>query len=316
MKSSYRNFDLVFRPRTSGYEARISSSLGEADVYVELASSNTLEFWHRLQSPDVRGFTRNETGLSEKLKTLGGELFEAVFHDQARDLLIGNLEAARAQETGIRIRLNLRETPELADLPWECFYDRKSNRFLVFSSGITIVRVQSALEPIRAVSLTPPLGVLVMLSNPRDTLQVNVEEVWKNLLVALNPLERRELVKLERMHEATPAALHARLRSGKYHVFHFIGHEAFDEFSIEHTLILEGEDKSPYHLNSERLGLLLANHLNLRLTILQTCEGATHSATFSQSAYGLLQQGVSAVVTLPIAMTSAARTRRTQYCDN
>lgn len=308
MKSSYLNFDLLFRHKTGGYQATISSLHGEADLYLEFPfSENHLEF-HRLLSSGDRRSTRNERGLLGELKTLGGKLFEAVFRDQARTLLMRNLEAARAQETGIRIRLDLSEVPELAELPWECLYDRQSNRFLVFSD-ITIVRVQSVLEPIRTVSLRPPLRVLVMLSNPHDAIQVDVEGEWNRLLVALNPLERRELVKLERMHEATPAALYERLRSGKYHVFHFIGHEAFDGLTKESTLILEGEDKSAYHLISERLGLLLSNHRSLRLTILQTCEGATpYPATFSQSAYGLLQQGVSAVVTVPIAMTSAAVT--------
>lgn len=313
MKSSYSNFDLLLRPQNGSYHTRISSALGKTD-YLTLPFLENQELWHHLLSSVDRQMW-NERGSLEKLKTIGIELFEAVFRKQARDLLIRNLELAKAQETGIRIRLDLSETPELADLPWECLYDRKLNRFLVFSD-ITIVRVRSALEPIRAVSLTPPLSVLVMLSNPHDAIQVDVEGEWNRLLVALNPLERRELVKLERMHEATPAALHERLRSGKYHVFHFIGHEAFDGLTKESTLILEGEDKSAYHLISERLGLLLSNHRSLRLTILQTCEGATpYPATFSQSAYGLLQQGVPAVVTVPIAMTSAAVTLNAElYC--
>ena len=67
------------------------------------------------------------------IKSFGGQLYRALFHDQLEVNLLRSLSEAAAQRAGLRIRLRLADTPELAELPWEFLYDQTRNRFLGLS---------------------------------------------------------------------------------------------------------------------------------------------------------------------------------------
>ena len=67
------------------------------------------------------------------VREFGGRLFDAVFRDELRVALATSLDHAESQGAGLRVRLRLSDSPELADLPWEYLYDRGSRRFLALS---------------------------------------------------------------------------------------------------------------------------------------------------------------------------------------
>ncbi len=108
------------------------------------------------------------------------------------------------------------------------------------------------------------------------------------------------MVAVERLPEPTLAALQRRLRRGEYHIFHFIGHGAFDERAQDGVLLMEDEARIARAVGGQELGMLLHDHSSLRLAILNACEGARASRTdpFAGVAQSLVQQGIPAVIAM------------------
>ena len=105
---------------------------------------------------------------------------------------------------------------------------------------------------------------------------------------------------VERLEQATLPALQRRLRRGEYHIFHFIGHGAFDERAQDGVLLLEDEAGGGRPVSGQELGTLLRDHTSLRLAILNACEGGRASRTnpFAGTAQSLVQQGIPAVIAM------------------
>ena len=127
------------------------------------------------------------------------------------------------------------------------------------------------------IAVTPPIRVLVMISSPTDYPSLDVEAEWQRLNEALGDLIKAGTLLLERMEEATLAALQRRLRRSQYHIFHFIGHGEFDQTLQEGVLLLEREKQRGHRVGSQYLGMLLHDHESLRIAILNACEGARSS---------------------------------------
>jgi S1-C subfamily serine protease len=307
---SYLNFDLSIERSGEGYRARVvHSPAGQASVqfsppFSELELENFVLRIGRTR----RGLRRLESPEMEAAKTVGGRLFEAVFDDQVLASLRSSLDEAGRQGVGLRIRLRLAEAPELLDVPWEYLYNSTLNRFLSLSVETPLVRYLELPERIRPLAVRPPLRVLVMISSPRDRPPLDVEREWENLRQALGDLERRELVVLERLEEATLTALLRRLRREEYHVFHFIGHGGFDQQAQDGVLIFEDEEERSRLLSGQYLGALLRDERTLRLAILNACEGArsARSDPFAGVAQSLVQQGVPAVIAMQFEITDEA----------
>jgi len=244
----------------------------------------------------------------EAAKSFGGRLFQAVFGGEVRGCLRSSMDEADRQGAGLRIRLRLAEVPELADLPWEYLYNPALNRFLVLSIETPIVRYLDLPERIQPLAVKPPLKVLVMISSPRDYPPLDVEGEWEKLSEALDDLEQRRLVTLERLEEATLTALQRRFRRGGYHIFHFIGHGSFDEQAQDGVLLLEDERGRGRSVSGQYLGTLMHDERTLRLAILNACEGArtSRSDPFSGTAQSLVQQGIPAVIAMQFEITDEA----------
>ena len=105
---------------------------------------------------------------SAPLKDFGGKLYGAVFQDELRDMLLRSLSLTRERGVGLRLRLRLTDTPELAELPWEFLYDPRLNRFLAQSRRTPLVRYLDLPDPPHPLGVEGPLRLLVMISSPRD----------------------------------------------------------------------------------------------------------------------------------------------------
>ncbi len=221
-----------------------------------------------------RNVRRMESSHTEEAKKFGGKLFEAVFSRDVWVCLRRSMEVAQRQDAGLRIRLQLtRDAQDLADLPWEYLYDRELNRFLALSTDTPVTRYLALPEPPRPLTVQPPLRVLVMISSPSDYPALDVEREWAVLQEALADVQRDGLVVAERLERPSLAALQRRLRRGQYHVFHFIGHGAFDDASQDGVLLLEDDDRRGHVVSGQELGTLLHDHRPLRLAIINACEG-------------------------------------------
>jgi hypothetical protein len=242
------------------------------------------------------------------IKTFGDQLYRALFHDELEVNLLRSLGDAAANGMGLRLRLRLSDTPELAELPWEYLYDRTRNRFLALYNRTPLVRFLEVPDPPRALLVRPPLRVLVMIASPSDYPQLDVEQEWRKLRVALGALEQAGHVRLERLETATLAALRQRLRRDDWHVFHFIGHGGFDQDTQDGVLLLEDQTGRGWRVSGHDLGVLLNDHDPLRLVFLNACEGARAdpSDPFAGTAQSLLQRGVPAVVAMQFEITDPA----------
>jgi tetratricopeptide (TPR) repeat protein len=306
----YLDFDLQIERLGDKYRVRVLDSpsgqaTGEFAVpFSEIELENFLLRMGRAR----RRVRRLESPETQAAKTMGGQLFGALFTGEVRDALLGGLREAQRQDAGLRIRMRLSDAPELADLPWEYLYNPAVNRFLALSKETPIVRFLELPEPVRALVVKPPLRVLAMVASPSDLPILDVEQEWARLRDALGDLHASQKVVIERLEKATLSALQRRLKDDLYHVFHFVGHGGFDESAQDGILILEDQSGRGRAVSGQTLGTLLYDHKSMRLVVLNACEGARASRTdpFAGAAQSLIQQGVPAVIAMQFEISDDA----------
>jgi serine/threonine protein kinase len=244
---------------------------------------------------------------SAPLKEFGSKLYSAVFQDELRDTLQRSLSLTRAQRVGLRLRLRLADTPELAGLPWEFLYDPRHNRFLAQSRHSPLVRYLDLPDPPRPLSVEGPLRVMVMISSPSDYPELDVEQEWSLLTGALAEQLAERRVIIERL-PASMSALRGRLRREDFHVFHFVGHGFYRGDWGNGVLVMEDRNRRSHEVTGEELGSLLSEYDQTRLAVLNACEGARSDASdlFAGMAQSLIQQGLPAVVAMQFEITDAA----------
>ncbi len=318
MAINYLDFDLSIEAIESApgrYRARVlGSPAGEASVEFALPFS-TFELENyilKMGRPrqGVRGLNSTEGRAAQEF---GRKLYEAIFHDAVRDCLRRSLDVANQQtdknsEQGLRLRLRLSDASALADLPWEYLYDTSSHRFFAHSATTPVVRYLDLPQRIQPLAVQPPLKILVMIANPRDVGQLDVDGEWRKVQAALADLVQRGLVTLTRLEKATLTSLQRQLRREQYHIFHFVGHGGFDQQTQEGVLLLENENGLVRLVAGSYIGALLHDHRSLRLAVLNSCEGArtAQSDPFAGVAQTLVQQGIPAVIAMQFEITDQA----------
>jgi hypothetical protein len=119
--NAYLDFDLRFRKERTGYRVEIIQSPGgHAEhrfklPFSEMELENYMLKIGRRHS-GVRSATSPET---KAARDFGTKLFDTVFQDDVQACFSRSLEEAKRRNSGLRLRLHLEQTPELADLPWE-----------------------------------------------------------------------------------------------------------------------------------------------------------------------------------------------------
>jgi len=308
---TYQDFDLLIEPGPSGnYQARVlRSPAGESAPVQFTLPFSRLELENfvlrvGLGRRRTRGPGRPE---SAPLKDFGGKLYGAVFQDELRDALQRSLSLTRAQQAGLRLRLRLADTPELAELPWEFLYDRRHNRFLALSRRTPLVRYLDLPDPPHPLDAEGPLRLLVMISSPSGYPELVVEREWRLLTDALAEQQGEGRVIIERL-DANMSILRGRLRRGAFHVFHFVGHGSYRPDWGDGVLVMEDRHGRPHEVTGEELGGLLNEYDQTRLAVLNACEGARGgpSDPFAGMAQSLIQQGLPAVVAMQFEITDDA----------
>jgi outer membrane protein assembly factor BamD (BamD/ComL family) len=306
----YLDFELKFEKREQRYVVSvIRSPAGEAKGEFALPFSDLeLENFLLKVGRTRRGVRRIGSPEWQAARAFGGKLFQAVCKGDVRGCFRSSLDKAALEDKGLRIKLRLLDAPELADLPWEYLYNRPLNRFLSLSAHTPIVRYIEMPEAISPLTVKPPLCILVMVSSPNDYPPLDVDREKVDLQEALSGLEKFGMVELEWLEEASLLALQRRLRRGRYHIFHFIGHGGFDERAQDGLLLMEDERGRGRRVSGQYLGVMLHDHRTLRLAVLNACEGARSSRTdpFAGTAMTLVQQGIPAVVAMQSEITDEA----------
>lgn len=307
---TYLDLDLQIERSGTGYRARVvNSPAGQAAADFTLPFSDLeLENFLLRMGRARAGMRRMESSQLEAAKSFGGKLFAAVFQDEIRSVLRSSLDEAERQNAGLRVRLHLSGTAELADLPWEYLYHPSLNRFLALSNETPLVRYLDLPEIIRPLAVTPPLRLLALISTPRDYELLDVEREWGKLRGAVQDLEQRGLILVERLDTATLPALQQKLRQAEYHILHYVGHGGFDEQAQDGVLVLEDENGNSRSVSAQNLGMILHDHRSLRLVVLNACEGARSSRAdpFAGVAPSLIQQRIPAVIAMQFEISDGA----------
>ena len=309
---SYLNFDLSIDQIDAAYRARVlQSAAGEGSVEFGLPFSNLelenfiLKLGHnrRRTQRKIRGSDSVEMAAA---KEIGGRLFNAVFQGEVYACLHATISAAQSSGQGVRILLRL--NPGLGDLPWEYLYNAAWNQFFSLSADTPIVRYLELNPPIRPLPVSPPLRMLVMISSPSDFAALDTQDEWQRLNTALQPLIEGGLLDLDLLDHADLLTLQRKLRQETYHIFHFIGHGAFDEINQDGMLMFCDEKGRGMPLSGQNLGAILHDHRSLRLAVLNACEGARTSREdpFAGAAHSLVQMGLPAVIAMQFEISDTA----------
>ena len=260
-----------------------------------------------LKVSGVRARTRSAASSQTRMVTeFGGKLFDALFQSRLRDLYRDSSSMARTEGRGLRITLSLTSVPELMHLPWECLYD--SPNFLSISTYTPVVRYLDLPRGRKPLPVQLPLRILAMVSSPTDAVQLDVEHERSNLEAALRTLTEHGSLQITWLETATLRALQYALRAGEYHVFHYIGHGAYDEQVEDGVLLLEDDAERGRAVTGVELGTMLYDHTTLRLAVLNACEGARTSSDdpFAGVASSLIQREIPAVIAMQFEITDRA----------
>jgi dipeptidyl aminopeptidase/acylaminoacyl peptidase len=311
---SYLNFDVVI-DRGSGdgeYRARIVAGPGgetpSATFTLPFSALELENLLLKVGNPRRQASRGLGASHSAAIEEFGRTLFDAVFAADMKVTLATSLTKAENQAAGLRVRLHLTEVPELADIPWEFLWDPGQRHFLALSEWTPLVRYLDLPGGVRPLSVRLPLRVLVVVASPSDLVALDTDSELRRLREALGDLEASERVVLDSVPAGSLAALQRKLRRDDYHVFHFIGHGAYDSDLQDGILAFEDANGRSQKVRAGHLAMLLHDHRTLGLAVLNSCEGARsgYHDPYSGTAQTLIRQGVPAVVAMQFEITDDA----------
>lgn len=310
MARSYDDCELVIQSSGERYNVHLFSiHAGEASgefvlpfTQVELSNfysriGQAHRVTRRADSPDV-----------EAAKRFGGQLFRTVFTGELLSQLRSSIDRAHERGHGLRLRLRLKNVPDLGELPWEFLYDTEQDHFIATSTMTPMVRYLDLPQSVSTLRVRAPLRVLVVLAGPRNLPSLDAEGEWERLKKALGPLEASGAIVLERLPDGTLPTLRRRARQEPFHILHFVGHGGFDEIAGDGVLHFENITGLSDPIPGQMLGNILRDHETLRLAVLNACEGARQSNQnpFSGVAQSLCQQRMPAVIAMQFEISDDA----------
>lgn len=196
--------------------------------------------------------------------------------------------------------MHLNLPASLESFPWE--YLANEEGFFFNGRENFLIRAPSFEEKIiQLQKITPPVKVLVIISNPPDLPEEKKLDVIREkrlIKEALRPLmdESRLTVKWE--DEASLEKLQDALLTFNPHIIHYTGHGGFDEEKGGVLLLEDGRDKA-----MDVSGTKLAERLvgrDVRLIVLSGCQTAMTKTNdpFSSVAGALVKKGIPSVIAM------------------
>ena len=312
---SYLDFEVEIGAAGDGGEypvAVIHSPAGEVRASMRFPFDGAT-LTNRLQALEIAllkssGTRRGVATREEQIvQEFGRQLSEALLGGAVRTLFDVSRREASEQDLGLRLKLRI-QAPELAVIPWEFLYDDREGEYLALARGTPVIRYLELAQPLKPLTVTPPLQILRMIASPRDQDALDTDRERKRLEAAIGPLQDDGRVALTWIEGETWRDLQRAMRTGEWNIFHFIGHGAYDETADEGFIALSDDGGRTQLLSAAHLGRLLDDHAPLRLVVLNSCEGArggTHEVLSSTAAV-LMRRGVPAVVAMQYEITDRA----------
>lgn len=292
----YENFDLCIEGRSGEqYPVTATSEMGDIEGSLVL-DADCLE-----KAESLKNVEEAEADPAEVME-FGSTLHRCLFSDGVGDLLRESLGGVRQDDDrGVRIRLII-TPPELAALPWEVLYDRRSKCFLSTSGKTPLTRYIKLFKPIKSLKVTPPVRVLALIPAGSG---LDVEREKRILGGALGGLEGEvSLTVLEG--RVTRARISGALVKEQFHIIHFIGHGVFE--SDDGHLVINSEDGGRDVISAEPFAGFFESHPSLKLIVLNACQGAEVASTrpLAGMAPQLVLRGVPAVVAMQYPISDDA----------
>lgn len=312
---TYRDFFLKIQPAEGGqYQVEAQGPAGEGKTTFVLPFNNLeLENFLLKVSRPQRDICRSADIPKpvEPMVDFGNKLFNAVFKDSVRDVFISARNEAVDKDYGLRLRLRLVDAPELAYLPWEFLCNGQD--FLALSNDSILVRYIDLPRPPRSLPVSLPLRILVTLSAPNDQPELDEAKERSKIEEALEVMTRDNKIELDFTQDATITTLQRTLRKARaqgkpYHIWHYIGHGLFDPLEGIGFLAMCDPGKKTDFRNGCQLGTLFKSYPEIRLVLLNACEGARNSNQdpYSGVATALVERDIPAVIGMQCRFTDKA----------
>jgi len=324
------DFKVLIRWREEGeYEVQVlDSPVGLADgLLLQPPTMEEAEAWfEELRSAHKEYLESRGTGdarveLERAQRKIGVRLRKLLFSSEIANCF-GKTEvyvdhlAKMGRVDGLRFHLCFDPTDpgilHLAALPWELMLHPEKGEPLFGERDRWLVRYFETREVIAGLEVEDELRVLLVASEPEleNVPSLDLEGEARRVEEALGKIDCR----VELYSQPTLSGLSRRLREGKHHVLHFMGHGYFRSESGTGLLgFVEEEGRDQLEVVS---GPILARQLasaahHLKLVVLNTCYGgalprrAEHPA-FAGVSSALLAAGVPAVVAMQLAISDPA----------
>lgn len=312
--SSYLDFELEIGPAEGGVYPVVvlHSPAGEGRTKMRFPFDGAT-LTNRLQALEIAllrssGVRRRVATREEEIvQDFGRQLTEALLAGKVRTLFDLSRREAYEKDVGLRLKLRV-QAPDLSVIPWEFLYDEQEDEYLALARSTPVVRYLELPQPLKPLTVTPPLKILGMIASPRDQDPLDTGRERKRLEDAVAPLQKEGRVDLTWIEGETWRDLQRAMRNGEWNVFHFIGHGAYDEAKDEGLIALADDGGRTQLLSANQLGRLLDDHGPLRLAVLNSCEGARggNKEVLSSTAAVLMRRGVPAVVAMQYEITDRA----------
>lgn len=252
----------------------------------------------------------------QQARTIGAELFEALFQGDLLSRFDVSLQLAAAQKSGLRVRLRLGSVA-VRQLPWELLFDARRDEFLALSRSTPIVRYLAVGAPVESLVVQPPLRILALSASPSDLPPVDAVTEKANLQRALQQSIGKGTVEVVWLEGQTWRDLQSAMQQGPWHIFHYIGHARLNPESGAGELLLADDAGQSAPIGADALSGLLEDHKSLRLAVLNACEGAraNEAQPFASLAAALVRSGMAAVLAMQqeISTTAAQELTRAFY---
>ena len=305
---SYEDFDLRIQADGEGFVVSAQRGSQSANEPFDLDLSRFWDFWEREESGPV------------EVKKLGSALFDALIRGKVRDLYQqgrGGAGGNAAKGLRIRILVDLRDERlrPLLRVPWEILFDRSADAtgLLALDPRRPIVRTIDSMEQTLSPSPEPLQRVLLVLSNPRHLVPLDLESECAGVEEAL----KRIPIYPEVLRQATLSRLRESISDGEHQIVHFMGHGRFDPEIGEGVFLLEAEHRVRDALRASTLASLFAGKPMPRLVVLTSCLSAESGrdptfGPFASVAAALTAAGLPAVVAMQAKVRNRSAIRFTE----
>jgi len=203
--------------------------------------------------------------------------------------------ARRTPKVGVRLRLFIYD-PVIAAIPWETAF--ADGNYIGRSDRFPVVRYVLGEGSTQFAKIPRPLRLLGVGCQPKKTLKLKVDEEIEKIKKALSGVDPK-LLTCYWCPNPSATALHNRLSHKDIDIFHFIGHEGFDEAAREGSLSLVENDGSKQEVKVNDLITILQD-TGVQFAFLNACETG-------QQVGGLAQELVHRLLPAAIGMRLSVR---------